>query len=123
MSEAQEKTFFEYGEVKVTNARFIVPSQTYAMSGITSVKFFTEKPSLLWPIVAFLIAILIGVGDGNIWLVGIPVIIGVVLLLRKATHHVVLSSASGETRALNSKNKEFIANVIKALNQSIVSRG
>ncbi|OJY60021.1 DUF6232 family protein [Thiobacillus sp. 0-1251] len=123
MSEAQEKTFFEYGEVKVTNARFIVPSQTYAMSGITSVKFFTEKPSLLWPIVAFLIAILIGVGDGNIWSVGIPVIIGVVLLLRKATHHVVLSSASGETRALNSKNKEFIANVIKALNQSIVSRG
>jgi len=87
------------------------------------VKFFTEKPSLLWPIVAFLIAILIGVGDGNIWSVGIPVIIGVVLLLRKATHHVVLSSASGETRALNSKNKEFIANVIKALNQSIVSRG
>jgi len=123
MSEAQEKTFFEYGEVKVTNARFIVPSQTYAMSGITSVKFFTEKPSLLWPIVAFLIAILIGVGDGNIWSVGIPVIIGVVLLLRKATHHAVLSSASGETRALNSKNKEFIANVIKALNQSIVSRG
>jgi len=123
MSEAQEKTFFEYGAVKVTNARFIVPSQTYAMSGITSVKFFTEKPSLLWPIVAFLIAILIGVGDGNIWSVGIPVIIGVVLLLRKATHHVVLSSASGETRALNSKNKEFIANVIKALNQSIVSRG
>ena len=123
MSEAQEKTFFEYGEVKVTNARFIVPSQTYAMSGITSVKFFTEKPSLLWPIVAFLIAILIGVGDGNIWSVGIPVIIGVVLLLRKATHHVVLSSASGETRALNSENKEFIANVIRPLHQSIGSRG
>ena len=39
MAEVQETTFFEQGNVKVTNARFIVPSQTYAMSDITSVKF------------------------------------------------------------------------------------
>lgn len=123
MGEIQEKTFYEHGEVKVTNTRFIVPSQTYAMSGITSVRFFTEKPGLLMPIAAFLIALLVGAGNGNIWAVGIPVFIGVGLLLRKATHHVVLSSASGETRALNSKNKEFIANVINALNQAIISRG
>lgn len=123
MSEAQEKTFFEQGNVKVTNARFIVPSQTYAMSGITSVKFFTEKPSLLWPIVAFLIALLALAGNGNIWSVGVPLAIGILLLLRKATHHVVLSSASGETRALASKDKEFISNVISGLNEAIVSRG
>lgn len=123
MSDAQETTFFEQGNVKVTNARFIVPSQTYAMSGITSVKFFTEKPGLLWPIVAFVIALLALVGNGNIWSVGIPLIIGIVLVLRKATHHVVLSSASGETRALASKDKDFISNVINGLNQAIVSRG
>lgn len=123
MSEAQEKTFFEHGEVKVTNARFIVPSQTYAMSGITSVRFFTERPALLWPIIAFLLALLLLAGDGNIWSVGIALTVGVLLLFRKATHHVVLSSASGETRALNSKNKDFIANVINALNKAIISRG
>lgn len=123
MSEAQERMFFEQGNVKVTNARFIVPSQTYAMSGITSVKFFTEKPGLLWPIVAFLIALLALAGNGNIWSVGVPLVIGILLLLRKATHHVVLSSASGETRALASKDKEFISNVINGLNEAIVSRG
>lgn len=32
-----EKVFLDEGEVKVTQARFIVPAQTYAMAGITSV--------------------------------------------------------------------------------------
>jgi hypothetical protein len=123
MSEAQEKTYYEHGQVKVTNARFIVPSQTYAMSGITSVKFYSEKPSILWPILAFFVAVVAFAGKGNIWAVGIPLIAGVLLLLRKAKYHVVLSSASGETRALESKNKEFISSVIEGLNQAIVSRG
>lgn len=123
MSDTQERTFFEQGNVKVTNARFIVPSQTYAMSGITSVKFFTEKPSILLPIAAFLVALLAMAGRGNIWSIAAPLVVGVLLLLRKATHHVVLSSASGETRALASKDKHFISNVISGLNEAIVSRG
>ena len=32
-----EKIYFDKGDVMVTKARFIVPAQTYAMSGITSV--------------------------------------------------------------------------------------
>lgn len=123
MSEAQEQSFFDHGGVKVTNARFIVPSQTYAMSGITSVKFFTEKASWLWPVVSFLIAVIAFGGNGNIWSVGIPLVAGILLLQRKPTYHIVLSSASGETRALNNKNKEFIESVISSLNQAIVARG
>lgn len=124
MSDSQEVTFYERGGVTVTNSRFIVPSQTFAMSGITSVKFSTERPGLLWPIVCFVLALIALGNHGNIWSVAIPVIAGISLLvLRKATHHVVLSSASGETRALNSKDKEFIAGVINALNKAIVSRG
>jgi hypothetical protein len=123
MSETQEKIYYEGGEVKVTNARFIVSSQTYAMSGITSVKFFTENPNKLGPIIAFSIAIVALLAHTNIWAIGIPLIFGSLLLLRKATHHVVLSSASGETRALNSQNKEFISSVIQSLNDAIVARG
>lgn len=123
MSEAEEKTFFEHGGVKVTNARFIVPSQTYAMSGITSVKFFTEKPGLALPIAAFLIALVALSNNGNIWSIGIPALVGVALLMRKATHHVVLSTSSGETRALASKDRLFIGSVIDGLNHAIVSRG
>ena len=123
MAEVQETTFFEQGNVKVTNARFIVPSQTYAMSGITSVKFYTEKPSLVGPVVAFLIVLVALAGGRNVWVVGIPLAIGILLLFRRATHHVVLSSSSGETRALASHDKQFISNVIAGLNQAIVARG
>ena len=123
MSESLEKIYYDGGDVKVTNARFIVSSQTYAMSGITSVKFFTETPSKTGPIVAFFIVVVALLSHANIWVIGIPLVIGILLLFRKATHHVVLSSSSGETRALNSQNKEFISSVIQGLNEAIVARG
>lgn len=124
MSEQKETVLFENNGVTVTNARFIVPSQTYAMAGITSVRFFTEKPSVLWPLLCFLIGLFALGNSGNIWSVALPILAGVALLvLRKPRHHVVLSVASGESRALNSKDKMFIAAVINALNDAIVSRG
>jgi hypothetical protein len=123
MSEIQEKIYYELGEVKVTNARFIVPSQTYAMSGITSVKFFTEKPSKIGAVVAFLITALALFNQGNIWVIGISLVVGLLLWFRKPTHHVVLSTASGETKALETQDREFIANVIQGLNDAIIARG
>ena len=44
----EEKTFFEYEDVKVTNTRFITGGQTFAMSNITSVKAFEKKPERLF---------------------------------------------------------------------------
>ena len=41
--EMNEKTFFEYDGVKVTNARFIVDGQTFAMSNVTSGKVCTTR--------------------------------------------------------------------------------
>jgi hypothetical protein len=123
MSETQEKIYYESGVVKVTNSRFIVASQTYAMSGITSVKFFTETPSKVGAVIAFLIAIVALFNQANIWVIAIPLVIGIGLWLRKATHHVILSTASGETKALESQNKEFIASVIQGLNDAIIARG
>ncbi len=42
----EEKIFLNEGGVIVTSARFVVPSQTYAMSGVTSVKSYEEKSHL-----------------------------------------------------------------------------
>ena len=39
-----EQTFLNESGVTVTNTRFIVPAQTYAMSGITSVKSLRRDP-------------------------------------------------------------------------------
>lgn len=37
----EEKSFYNEGGVSVSNSRFIAGGQTYAMSGVTSVKSFT----------------------------------------------------------------------------------
>jgi hypothetical protein len=123
MSEASEKTFFDQNGVTVTTTRFVVPAQTFAMAGITSVRFFTEKPSVVPVVVAFALALLALASGGNIWTVAAPAVVGVLLFKRKPTHHVVLAAASGESRALQSKNREFIAAVINALSQAIIARG
>ena len=118
-----EKEFLKEGDVTVTNSRFIVPGQTYAMSGITSVKSVKKNPSKALPIILIVLGIIFLAAD--VPLVGIILIgLGIaILILNKPQYIVILSSASGETEALTSKNKEFITRVINALNDAIVARG
>lgn len=118
----EEQSFLSEGNVKVTTTRFIVPSQTYAMSGITSVKNSHEPPVRIYPIVCGLI--------GLLCLAGAPVIgmIFIVLAIvwwigQRTTYHVVLTTASGEAKALSSTDGQYISNVIDALNNAIVARG
>lgn len=125
-----EETFFNEGDVKVTSARFVIPAQTYALSGVTSVKNLKEEPSKKWPIILIIIGViillaglsgkeaagiifgLIAAGGGIAWFV-----------LNKPLYHVVLSSASGEVRSLSSKDSDYISRVINALNDAIIHRG
>ncbi len=118
----EEQSFLSEGEITVTTTRFIVPSQTYAMSGITSVKSSYDPANRLYPIVCGVIGLLCMVPApfaafffiviAIIWWIG-----------QKTTYHVVLTTASGEAKALTSTNKQFIAKVIEALNNAIVARG
>ncbi len=122
----EEKVFLNEGGISVTSARFVVPSQTYAMSGVTSVKSYEEKPSRKGPVTLIVIGILLMlvVGQGTIF-------VGVLFLaaglawwfLEKSVYHVVLSSASGEAKALSSKDGSWINRVVQALNNAIVHRG
>lgn len=54
----EDRVFLREGSVTVTKTRFIVPSQTYAMSGITSVSSTMEAPKR-WK---SLLLVLAGVG-------------------------------------------------------------
>ena len=47
---ADEKSYYGQGSVHVTNARFVVGAQTYAMRNVTSVKGITIRPGRLGPI-------------------------------------------------------------------------
>jgi uncharacterized membrane protein len=120
----EEKTFFDTGNVRVTNARFIVDGQTYAMNGVTSVKQAARHPSRVGPTLWALIGLLLVV-------TGAAVVLGLILLVvallwgfgQKPVWIVVLSSSSGEAQALTSQDRDYIDGVISALNESIVHRG
>lgn len=129
-AEMAERIFLDEGGVKVTQARFMVPGQTYAMSGVTSVAAHKENPSKRWPILLIVLgglAAMIGLGQTEIVtiIVGIVVLAVGILWLRalRPTYHVLLRSASGEARALSSKDREWVERVVKALNDAIVVRG
>ena len=118
----EERTFFEQGDVKVTNARFISNGQTYAMRNVTSVKPFEQKP----PRAMGVIAALIGLGvmaSGNFMFGVMALAAGLaVLFLIKPIYHVLLATSSGETRALKTKDRNYVNQVIQAINDAMVHR-
>ena len=120
---AEEKTFFQYEDVTVTNARFMVAAQTFAMSNITSVKASKKEPNRIWPTIVVILGMLFFVGGGT----AAAIVIGGAgiawLVLQKPMYHVVLTTAGGETSALSSKQREYIQKVVQALNEAIVARG
>ena len=122
----EEKTFFEQNNVKVSNARFIVDGQTFAMNGVTSVKSVVVPPSRMGPIIVLLIGLAILIGaDGVGKLLGLAVAGAAAYFLysQKATHTVVLNSASGEQNALSNTDASFITGVVTALNDALIHRG
>ena len=121
----EEQTFLSEGGVSVTNARFMTPGQTYAMSGVTSVKSARSDPSRKPPIIMGIIGVLALAGGGSVAIVGLFLIAGAVAMwfLQKPAFHVLLNSASGENTALTNKDEQFITKVVAALNDAIVHRG
>jgi hypothetical protein len=121
--------------ISVTSARLIASGQTYAMSGITSVKKGVAYPPKLWPVLMILLGLLmiaavigntdksapvaLGVGSSLFFLV-----VGFLWLRSKRPIYVVvLTSASSETKAYTSTDEAFVDRVIKAINDAIVHRG
>jgi len=117
-----ETTFFEYDDVKVTNARFISGSQTYAMSNITSVKAFEKKPKRFVGVLIVLIGLVIAINTPAAGL-AIVVAAGVYLYMQKTIFHVMLATSGGETSALKTYQRDYLDKVVSALNKAIVHRG
>ena len=117
-----EKIFFEYEGVKITNARFVVDGQTFAMNNVTSVNSITEPPNRLWGIVCLLIGFA-AVTENAFF--GIPMIaLSIYFLYKQQTvYHVMLRTAGGETKALTTYQKDYLGKVVAALSNAIVYRG
>lgn len=117
----EEHTFFDQGDVKVTNSRFISNGQTYAMRNVTSVKPFKQNPPRVIGVVLALVGLAVMTQS---FLVGLVILAigGAILFMLKPTYHVLLATSSGETRALHSKDQSFVNQVIQAINDAIVHR-
>jgi len=131
----EEKIFFENGNIKITNARFIAGSQTYAMAAINSVKVtktnITESKTIPGILIAIgIIWLLIIFGKANsfssyVW-PSLLLAVGVFWFFsikENFLYRVVLTTSSGEASAFESTNKNDILTIEKALNDVIIFRG
>jgi hypothetical protein len=118
----EEKTFFEYEDVKVTNARFDSGSQTYAMSNVTSVKAFEQRPKRLGGIFVLVVGLLVAI-NAPIAETVIALAAAIYLYLQKTVFHVMLATSGGETSALKTYQREYLEKVVGALNEAIIHRG
>tara|TARA_B110000503_G_C6852243_1_gene291307 strand:+ start:92 stop:457 length:366 start_codon:yes stop_codon:yes gene_type:complete len=120
----EEKIFLEAGNVSVSNSRFIVNGQTYAMSNVTSVKNGLEKANKGAGIIITLVGLFVLFGVPSILWGIIITIVGVLAFIgAKNKYSVILSTSSGENKALTSEDETHINSIVSALNESIVSRG
>jgi len=139
MSEATaEKVFYDHEGVRVTNARFQVNAQTYAMAAVNSVGYHKTAPSLGLSTALIttgaLFAALSGLGVALSPTITGPwvfLFFGLLLLFmgismrrgHKPDFIVSLTTGSGQVQALRSKDQKYIESVVMALNEALVSRG
>jgi len=133
---SEEQVFLNEGGVYVTNSRVVVGGTTYSTANITSVS--TTKtpasPGCAFALIGFgclgFVSGLMFLANDTSGAIGalifwVLIIAGGVSWLRKLkpTFHVILASASGESKALNSKDEAFVDQVAGAVNQALVHRG
>ena len=131
----EERVIYEEGEVKVTTARAIFGSKTYAMKNITSVEMSKKEASGCAPAALAIfgvIAVIYSASSfGNSAVTGIVGILFGALLLagswysQKASrpdYIVKVSGSSGESNALTSRDQAQIQKIVGAINEAIVAK-
>jgi hypothetical protein len=124
-----EQKFFEADGVLVTNTRFVRGNETFAMSGVTSVRAHTVVPPKTGPIILIIFGAIVALASLQSSLPG--VVVGIVIAglgivwFRgiKNSYFVRLVTASGERDAVSSFDANYIAGIVEAVNQAIVHRG
>ena len=119
----EEQTFLNEQNIRVTSARFMLPQQTYAISGITSVKNSKESPNYLLPFIFIVVAIICLTNEAGIAALIFAALAIALFIGLKPKFHVALFTSGGEIKAYTSTDGAHIARVVEAINNAIVARG
>jgi len=134
-----EPVFLQEGVVTVTKSRFVTGSQTFLLSGVTSIRAIEITPSLL----GFYLVLLFGlffvvaaiscliakppaIAPALFDIVVAALVIGMSLLYRrslKPRYSVILTTAAQEVKALTSRDRGLIERVVDALDKAVIARG
>ena len=139
-----DTVFFSSGLLVVTKTRFVVGPQTFALSGITSVRAAMFPPDTLGRVLLIVIGVtfaLVSLGfflnlSASNWattlgtgflfaLIAAALFWGAVQhkKAQKNTYAVILRTAGGEVMAYQSQDGDLMMLLTAALNQAIVARG
>jgi hypothetical protein len=118
----EEQTFFDNNGVRVTNARFVVDANTYAIRNITSTAAWSQPQKWILPVVLGLI----GIGAAMSQSFGAAALFlglaGLFYYLGRPVHFVRLNTSGGEVKAVKSYDINYVNQVVCALNDAIVSQ-
>ena len=119
----EEQIFFNENGVLVTNTRFQMQGQMFAMAGVTSVGVTYEEPSKNGPIAMGLLGV--GLFAVEFYLYGVIflLIAGLWFWGLRTEYHPTLTTAAGQQRVTSSKDEEFMASLRQALTNAIIHRG
>jgi hypothetical protein len=112
--------------VQVTNTRFVVGANVYAMNGVTSVKKGKIPPKrkiLIFLAIVFAIAFFNSHEPWNYVAAFLFIGTATSVFTAKPTYFVTICTSATETKALASKDREYIDMVIDALTKAIIKRG
>lgn len=116
----EEVSFFENNTVIVTQSRFIVESKVYEIKEISSVKVGVTKNYTRTKIIIMIIGfLLMFFKDGRIAGIAIFAVSFLTLYLSQDEFSVKIKAGNNETDGLRSKDKEYIEQVVKAINMAM----
>lgn len=121
---ADEKIFYSSDNITVTSARFVAGNQTYAMRNITSVKTGYTPRKILGPFFGCLLVFIVGaLIHPAFGLVACAIVAYWLWKNGAGIHHIIISTAAGESPAYSNSRYNTIHNIHKALSDAIVARG
>jgi hypothetical protein len=127
-----EIAVYQDDNIHVTNLRAMLQGKTYAMANVTSVSMFTQFGNKTPGVIVAVLGGLMLLGAlpssemrGCFGIFGLLMLVIGIAIAAAANdvYWVRIGSASGETNALSSRDRDYIQRVVDAMNEAIVRRG